>query len=244
MKRGTIAAKPCAHCDVQFHKKPNDSWAQWETRVYCSRACMAAGYVVPVWYPTQEEAQPTGEMVKIALRNSPHSAVVDACDEGASRDSWRLNRGGYVVRSARLGDARKTQLLHRVIMRAPGGRIVDHVNGDRLDCRRSNLRFATQRENSRNAHSTRNQKRGQFKGIYWDKSCQKWRAEIAGGQVRDDGTSKHVFLGHFSEASHAARAYDDAARRYFGEFAATNFPKAEYTPEPPGGGFVVVEVRA
>lgn len=110
------------------------------------------------------------------------------------------------------------ELMHRAIMKPAQGLVVDHINGDTLDNRRSNLRVCTKKENFRNSakrlgYSTSPYKGVSFTGVVEGKS---WRSRI-----RVDG--KLISLGAFSDEEEAARAYDSAARKYFGEFARTNF---------------------
>ena len=100
--------------------------------------------------------------------------------------------------------------MHRVILGLPTGdpRHVDHANGDGLDNRRVNLRLASMTENARNQrvrlHSS------QYKGVSAFRRTHRWTAAI--------------HLGYFLTERAAAEAYDDAARRLFGEFARCNFP--------------------
>lgn len=75
---------------------------------------------------------------------------------------WHLSDNGYAVRR----NNGKTTRLHRLIMQCPEGMVVDHLNGDKLDCRKSNMRICTQAENARNRHDTR--------GYCFDKSRNKW----------------------------------------------------------------------
>jgi len=102
--------------------------------------------------------------------------------------------------------------MHCLIM---GRRGIDHVNGDRLDNTRTNLRVATQSQNAANSGPRRGK---QYKGTYWQQGCP-WRAEIRVGGVR-----RH--LGSFSDEESAARAYDTAALAAWGPFARLNFPVA------------------
>lgn len=107
--------------------------------------------------------------------------------------------------------------LHRVIMGITDRRVqIDHINRNGLDCRRSNLRICSQQEN---VFNTRPHKvsTSRFKGVYWYSSAKRWRAVI-----RPCG--KHVHLGTFTSEADAAIAYDNAARKFFGEFAYLNFP--------------------
>lgn len=101
--------------------------------------------------------------------------------------------------------------LHRAVMNVDDPNvIVDHINGDGLDCRKANLRLATPTQNARNVRV-----RGRYRGVSWDKCRGKWRARI---QV--DG--KTLFLGYFDTAEEAAKAYDEAALKHHGEFASLN----------------------
>jgi hypothetical protein len=101
--------------------------------------------------------------------------------------------------------------MHRLIMNAPTDRQVDHVNGDRLDNRRANLRLATQRENSANTRKRSSNKSG-VKGVVWDKARKKWAAYIKVNY-------RSIGLGRFDTIDAAAEAYATAARKHFGAFA-------------------------
>lgn len=136
----------------------------------------------------------------------------------------------YVQRTIRLGSgrtARKTaETLHRFIVGARPGEVVDHRNGNGLDNQRLNLRHATNRQNAQNVTLSANQKRGGFKGVSWNPRAKKWQAAISGGPVKPNGRRARVYLGVFVDPADAARAYDAAAREHFGEWASLNFPDA------------------
>jgi hypothetical protein len=119
--------------------------------------------------------------------------------------------------------------LPRFILDAPRDRVVDHINGDGLDNTRDNLRLATQAQNSRNRKISKTSSSG-YKGVFLGTSGRGWKA-----RVQVDGVSKVV--GRFASAADAARAYDSAARHYYGEFARLNFPDetpAPFAPAPRG----------
>ena len=103
--------------------------------------------------------------------------------------------------------------LHREILPPPPGLLVDHINGDRLDNRRSNLRTATPSQN--NANSRDRPRKSGFRGVYPHRPTGRWIA-----QVSVAGRPQH--LGIFDDPRDAARAYDLAAREQWGPFARTN----------------------
>lgn len=105
------------------------------------------------------------------------------------------------------------QKMHRVLTNAPVNKIVDHEDGNGLNNRRNNLRICDHFQN----HGSRSaQNAHKLKGIAKENRTGKWYARIAG---------RH--LGTFLNANDAARAYDIAARKYYGQFARTNFHAAE-----------------
>lgn len=101
--------------------------------------------------------------------------------------------------------------LHRRLLNPPDNLIVDHKNGNPLDCRRANLRLATKAENSWNSRRPRNNTSG-FKGAYFCKDTGKYQARIAVSR-------KVIRLGTFDTAEQAHHAYLEAANLHFGEFA-------------------------
>lgn len=126
-----------------------------------------------------------------------------------SQYTWYVNIYGkqlYAVTSTGL-------LMHRLIMDAKMCQIIDHINGNGLDNRRENLRICTHSQNHQNQHNVSGA--SQYKGVCLSKSGKKWRAYIY-----DNG--KRIHLGYFFTERAAARAYDNKAKKLFGEFAKLN----------------------
>lgn len=136
--------------------------------------------------------------------------------------SWYITNNGYVQHFVWRGRSyRPTMvrtLFHRELMDTPQGLVCDHINGDPLDNRRSNLRICTQKDNVRNSRHRRTAKKSNYKGIVkTDKIKKPFLARI-----KVDG--KPIHLGYFVTELEAAGAYDVAAKLYFGEYARTNLP--------------------
>lgn len=105
--------------------------------------------------------------------------------------------------------------MHRFVISAEKNMEVDHINGDKLDNRKSNLRQCNRQQNQFNTRSRLNYS-SKYKGIGWNKGRKKWRARIGlDGELID--------LGLFSSEIEAAKAYDKKAIELFGEFAYLNF---------------------
>ena len=153
-----------------------------------------------------------GNLALIEL-NAGYSSLIEVADLALVMPHiWCVERRGNYA-STSIGSGRVMQ-MHRLIMGFPPGLQVDHINCDGLDNRRSNLRIVTQSQNNMNARLRKDNTSG-FKGVYFYKPNQKWKAQI---QV---GKNRHI--GYFDTPEEAARAYDAEARKHFGEFARPNF---------------------
>lgn len=149
--------------------------------------------------------------------------IVDNADYGiASVNHWHPHKGRSTFYASRLKytDGKpKRVYLHRELLGITDPKIqVDHEDGNGLNCQRENLRIASNSQNhqgkmTRPAHFT-----SRFRGVYWHKQNQNWCAEIK--LLRQ---KKHI--GSFTNEVDAARAYDEAAGHFFGEFAQRNFSK-------------------
>jgi hypothetical protein len=151
-------------------------------------------------------------------------AVVDAEDYPAlSQYTWfaeGTGRNCYAVRK----ENGKSIKMHRQITGAPEHLVVDHIDHNFWNNRKSNLRVCTFAQNCRNIkarsmnYARSKRKTSKFKGVHWHKRCRKWAA-----QITCNNKTRH--LGYFEDQAEAARAYDAAAEKYHGRFASLNFPK-------------------
>lgn len=148
---------------------------------------------------------------QIELSQNKYALISSVDYEYISQWKWSYDSHGY---ARRLGKDKKIY-MHRILMNPPTGKVVDHINGDKLDNRRSNLRICNHAENLRNHKPLRNNTSG-FIGV--SRSNNKWRA-YAG--PRD--SVKH--LGTFDTPEEAARVRDAFAAQTYGEFAKFNFEK-------------------
>jgi len=111
--------------------------------------------------------------------------------------------------------------MHQVILEVPNGMVVDHINNDGMDNRSANLRAATKAQNSRNRKKflkSDGSKQSIYKGVSWHKKTDKWMAAIT-------FNTKQIYLGLFDNDIDAAKAYDEASKKYHGKFGRLNFPE-------------------
>lgn len=163
---------------------------------------------------------------KMIALTKGYSALVDDEElEELSVHQWFAiqHRSGHVYaarNSGRRADGKYRHLyMHRVLMCAPSNLQVDHINGDGLDNRRSNLRLATFAQQRRNCVGQPGRRKSRFKGVMWMADS----TYRAGGRWRyslmREGT---VFRGYAKTEEAAAAHYDELARQHHGEFARTN----------------------
>ena len=141
-------------------------------------------------------------------------AVVDAEDyERLRKYKWYLCQEGNVFYAFRYTSGAQIR-MHREIMNAPNGVMVDHIDRNGLYNRKSNLRLCSRRENS---YNRRGNSRGssQYKGVFWHKASGKWMARIT-------YNGNNNYLGLYVNERDAARAYDEKAKELFGDYAYLN----------------------
>jgi hypothetical protein len=158
-------------------------------------------------------------MKKIFLRGK-YGSIIGNYALVDNVDFYRLNKFKWCS-SARFGKLKninfyaisnpKTYLyLHRMVLMAKKNQIIDHINGNGLDNRRSNLRFCTKSQNNVNKKSFNNT--SGFYGVYWDKKNKKFRSVIG-------CKGKRYHLGRFITAKEASIAYEKKSIKLFGKFA-------------------------
>lgn len=125
---------------------------------------------------------------------------------------WNKHTKGY----ATVSDGGETLIMHRLIMGAPDGALVDHINMDRLDNRKANLRLCTFQQNLGNSKPRHGKK---YKGVYFEKTGKPkcWHAKAT-------HNSKQISFGRYRTELEAAHAYDKNIKQLRGEFAWLNFP--------------------
>ena len=155
-------------------------------------------------------------MREIPLASGKGVAIVD--EEWypvLSQYKWHLTTKGYVERSVKPGHG---VMMHRVVNMTPPGLSTDHINGDKLDNRASNLRACTNLQNSQSRKY--NTGKSGYIGVTPIPSSGRWQVSICHNY-------KTVYIGSFDNVEDAAKAYDAKARELHGEFAKQNFPGYE-----------------
>lgn len=159
-------------------------------------------------------------MREVALTKNSVALVDDDDFERINKYSWRFHNGYAARTTSRSAGRRTTILMHREILgEVPENMDVDHINGNKSDNRKSNLRVVTRKQNMHNAPKKANNTTG-YKGVHFDSRRGKYRARF-----KLDG--KDCWLGYFENPHDAARMYNFWSKDLFGEYARLNVIKEE-----------------
>lgn len=155
-------------------------------------------------------------MALISLTQGFEAIVDDEDYDFLMQWKWHICRGSHIYamrNSAPINGKRTHILMHRVLCKTPDGFDTDHINGNGLDNRRSNLRAVSRSQNMWNRLPNKNGG-SLHKGVHWHKQHSKWVASIQINRKR-----RHIGL--FENEHDAAAAYTAAAERHFGEYSHT-----------------------
>lgn len=147
-------------------------------------------------------------MKKILLTQGKNAFVDDEDFQKLNQYKWCFHKLGYAVRRSK--QTGNIVYMHRELLKVSQ---VDHKDGNKLNNQKNNLRSCNHSQNNANRFQ-RNNTSG-IKGVYWDKARKKWHAQI---QVN----RKMIALGRFTNKQEAGLIYNEAAIKYFGEFAKLN----------------------
>lgn len=137
-------------------------------------------------------------MKQIPLKQGGFTLVDDDNFEYINQKRCRVGSSGYVFTG-------KNTRIHRLITNCPDDMVVDHINHNKLDNRKQNLRICTIEENCRNRVDNKNNKSG-FRGVSFYLPLNKWRAKIV-------LKNKTVHLGYFNTPQEASQVYEKVAKR-------------------------------
>lgn len=157
-------------------------------------------------------------MKEIKLTQGKFALIDDEDYEKVSQYKWCANKAGNTFYAITETSNKKRFYLHRLILNVIDKKIkIDHIDHNGLNCTRQNMRECTHAENMANGKLRTNNTSGR-KGVY--KSCKLIRNPFV-ARIMKDG--RQISLGCYPTPEAAGRAYDEAAKKHFGEFAKTNF---------------------
>lgn len=152
-------------------------------------------------------------MKEIPLTKGAVALVDDEDYDELIKFKWHVNAFGYAVRKPHSGKG-KSFYMHREVMKTPDDMSTDHIDGNKLNNRKINLRICSTSQNMGNRGKQKNNTSG-YKGVFWSEKAGRWRAQIT-------YKKKAIHIGLFDKPIEAAKAYNEEAVKYFGIFAKLN----------------------
>jgi len=146
-------------------------------------------------------------MKKIQLSNGGFTIIDSEDFNWLSQFRWRKDNVGYASYGKRVNGKYKVISMHRLLNNTPDNLQTDHINRNRLDNRKENLRSVTSQENHFNRNIQSNNTSG-YVGVHWNKNREKWFAQIKLG-------GKSIFLGRFNDIKDAIMARKEAEGKYY-----------------------------
>ena len=233
--------KTCTKCGEEiaatlefFHKQKRGKYG---LRAKC-KPCVAR----PKKPKRQNERIPEGFLIK-SKTYGPHKVLIDEEDWDRVKERFwgatGMRNGTFYPKTTvphpdggmrSIGNgrtrAKETRLpLHRFIMNCPEGMEVDHINHNKLDNRKKNLRICTRSENGKNLRKTPGHGTSQFKGVQYSPKASTMIKERSKPWLAGIGVNgTHHSLGMFATEEEAAMVYDEASRKHHGEYGVLNFP--------------------
>lgn len=147
-------------------------------------------------------------MAEIILTNGKIALVDEEDFVRLNKYRWYQSSNGY----AHAHINKKAVYMHRLVLNLEGKMDTDHINHNKLDNRKENLRVATKSQNAANQLKCKGRTSSKHKGVSWNKENKKWEVHC-----------KAQYLGKYTYETDAAKIYDEAAKQAFGEFALLNF---------------------
>lgn len=224
----------CKHAGFSLKRNGVHAQARWECVCDCGNSSTVLGSALTTkstrscgHCPNAFQQKEDGTTIISLTRTNGdvHECVIDSRDfELVRRYRWYPDKAGrtfYAVTNVPNLDGTRSRLkMHRLIF--PSNRDIDHKDRNGLNNRRSNLRQATDAQNNWNQQTRRGT--SQFKGVYLRKDYA--RRGITKYYATISVHGRRISLGVFDSEETAAHVYDEAAKKYHGEFALLNFPPA------------------
>jgi hypothetical protein len=158
-------------------------------------------------------------MKKFPLQNGGYALIDNENYDYLHQWKWYRNIDGYAQRRQVINGKRVCFLMHRIVGNIPDGLITDHINGNRLDNRKINLRVCSFAQNARNYPKQKTARTSKFKGVVLDRNPN--RKKNYKVMIRINKHSR-ILVGYFYTEKEAAKAYNQAALKHHGTFARLN----------------------